>query len=458
MRTWMLVVAAIALTAVAAVGFTSLRSGVPVEAAAAARGPIREYIDEEGKTRLSETYLVTMPYDGRIEPIELIEGTAVTKGQVVAKITPIDIELQLAEAQAIVDRLKASLKENDDISVEGTALAQTLSMVESVDRTVDAAAARLKSGQAKLDFAEKQLTRARRLQTTGAQTEQQVDEAEVNQVEGSVQFQQDNLVLRSTEAMRAAMALMPTMVRQYIQRKVLTHAVLAQQLAEAEVHMREVEKNAKLGAMTSPVDGVVLERDVSNERQVSAGTVLLRIGRWEDLEIEADVLSQDVVRVKPGQSVEVHGPTIGATPARAEVMRIFPAGFTKTSSLGVEQQRVKVVMKFAADDLQRLREQNGIGVHYRVRVRIFTAAAENSLVIPRSALFRGAKNDWRVFAIRNGRAHLQPVKVGLSNDDTAEILAGLSENEQVILAPETNLTEGVAVEAIPTEVVADEEG
>jgi HlyD family secretion protein len=456
MRTWMLVVAAVLLVAAAAAGFTSLRSGVPVEAAAAARGPIREYIDEEGKTRLAETYLVTMPYDGRIEPIELIEGTKVTKGQVVAKITPIDIELQLAEAQAIVDRLKASIKENDDVSVEGTALTQTLSMVESVDRTVEAAEARLKSGQAKLDFAEKQLTRAKRLQTSGAQTEQQVDEAELNQVEGSVQYQQDNLVLRSTEAMRAAMALMPTMVRQYIQRKVLTHAVLAQQLAEAEVHMREVQKNAKLGEMTSPVDGVVLERDVTNERQVAAGTVLLRIGRWEDLEIEADVLSQDVVRVKPGQAVEIHGPTIGATPAKAEVIRIFPAGFTKTSSLGVEQQRVKVVMKFAADDLARLREQNDIGVHYRVRTRIFTATADNALTIPRSALFRGAKNDWRVFAVRGGRAHLQPVKVGLSNDDEAEILAGLSESEPVILAPETNLTEGAAVQVIQREEPAGE--
>lgn len=451
MRTWMLVVVAVALAAAAAVGFTSLRSGVPVEAAVAARGAIREYIDEEGKTRLAETYLVTMPYDGRIEPIELIEGTIVTKGQVVAKIAPIDIELQLAEAQAVVDRLKASIKENDDVTVEGTALQQTISMVESVDRTVEAAAARVKSGQAKLDFAEKQLARTRRLQATGAQTEQQLDEAEVNQVESSVQYQQDNLVLRATEAMRAAMSLTPTMVRQYIQRKELTHAVLAQQLAEAEVNMREVEKNAQLGSMVSPVDGVILERAISNERQVAAGTVLLRIGRWEDLEIEADVLSQDVVRVKPGQTVEIDGPTIGTTPAKAEVTRIFPAGFTKTSSLGVEQQRVKVIMKFAEGDLKRLREQNDIGVHYRVRVRIFTAEATGGLVIPRSALFRGANNDWRLFVIRDGRAHLQAVKVGLSNDDAAQITSGLSENEQVILAPETNLQEGQAVEVIQTE-------
>ena len=136
------------------------------------------------------------------------------------------------------------------------------------------------------------------------------------------------------------------------------------------------------------------------------------------------MLSQDVVRVKPGQKVEIHGPTIGPQPAQAEVTRIFPAGFTKTSSLGVEQQRVKVIMRFAPEDWQRLRAENDLGVDYRVRVRIFTADEPQALVIPRSALFRGANNDWQVFVIRDGRAHLQPVKIGLSNDDRGRSSAG----------------------------------
>jgi HlyD family secretion protein len=451
MRTWILVAAALAFVLVAALGYTSLSSGTPVEAVAARRSPIREYVDEEGKTRLAETYLVTMPYDGRIEPIELVEGTPVTKGQVVAHVAPVDIELKKATAQAVIDRLKASIKENDDTSVESTGLQQTLSMVDSIDRMVEAAAARVKSGEAKLGYSEKNLARVQQLSKTGAKTQDDLDQARVQQVESSVNYQQDVLVLRSAEAMRAAMSLLPTMVRQYIQRKVLTHDVLQQQLAEADVQMRDVEEDARRGNMTSPVDGVVLERGVTNERQVSVGTVLLRIGRWEDLEIEADVLSTDVVRVKPGQHVEVHGPAIGPEPAGAQVTRIYPAGFTKTSSLGVEQQRVKVIAKFAPDDLRRLREQNALGVHYRVRVRIYTAESSGALVIPRSALFRGSKNDWRVFVIRGGRAHLQAVKVGLSNDEVAEITGGLAENDQVILAPETNLAEGQAVRVIDTD-------
>ncbi len=215
--------------------------------------------------------------------------------------------------------------------------------------------------------------------------------------------------------------------------------------------MREIERNEQLGAMASPIDGVILERAISDERQVATGTVLLSIGRWEDLEIEADVLSQDVVRVKPGQHVEVRGAAVGDHPAQAKVTRIFPAGFTKVSSLGVEQQRVKVIMKFLPEDLSRLRETVGLGVGYRLRVRIFTAEAADALVIPRAALFRGAKNDWRVFAVRDGRARLQAVQVGLSNDEQAQIVEGLSENDRVILAPETNLAEGQRVQVIDIE-------
>jgi len=435
----------------AGLGYSLWNSGVPVEAALVTRAPVREYVDEEGKTRLAETYLITMPYDGRIEPIELVEGAVVTKGQVVARIKPLDIELNKAMAESSVKRLKASIRENDDASVESTALTQTISLVESFDRMVEAAGTRVKSGQAKLEYAEKSLSRRQNLTTTSAGTQEELDRARVQHAESSAEYQQDVLTLRAAEAMRAATALLPTAVRQYIQRKVLTHDVLVEQLAEAEVVMREAEKNEKLGAMASPVDGVVLERAVSNERQLSAGTTLVRIGRWEDLEIEADVLSQDVVRVKAGQQVEVHGAAIGPRAAAAQVLRIFPAGFTKVSSLGVEQQRVKVIMKFSPDDWQRLRAENELGVDYRVRVRIYTADAPQALAIPRSALFRGANNDWQVFSVRNGRAHLQGVKIGLANDDRVEITGGLAAGDQVILAPETNLTEGQRVRVLATE-------
>ncbi len=174
-----------------------------------------------------------------------------------------------------------------------------------------------------------------------------------------------------------------------------------------------------------------------------------------DVAADAGVLAGSIYyhfESKDALFVAVHGAAIGPRTAKAQVTRIFPAGFTKVSSLGVEQQRVKVIMKFEPEDWQRLRDENDLGVEYRVRVRIYTAASSGALVIPRSALFRGAKNDWRVFSVRGGRAHLQAVKIGLANDEWAEITAGLDENDQVILAPETNLGEGQRVRVLATDL------
>ena len=132
----------------------------------------------------------------------------------------------------------------------------------------------------------------------------------------------------------------------------------------------------------------------------------------------------------------------GAEPAAARVARIYPAGFTKVSSLGVEQQRVKVILTFDVDVLDRLRAQRNLGADYRVRVRVYTAEKENALVVPRSAMFRAADGGWRVFVAKGARARVQPIQVGLTNDESAEVVEGLTEGDVVILAPETNLADG----------------
>ena len=106
----------------------------------------------------------------------------------------------------------------------------------------------------------------------------------------------------------------------------------------------------------------MLERYVTDERFLGAGERLLEIGRLEDLEVEADLLSVDVVNAKVGDSVEIYGPAVGAKPAKGTVSKVYPAGFTKVSSLGVEQQRVKVVVAIDPEDLQRLAEQRGVQV------------------------------------------------------------------------------------------------
>jgi HlyD family secretion protein len=421
-------------------------SRVAVETADAKLGSIREFVDEQAKTRLPQTYLITMPITGRIEAISLVEGMRVEKAQIVAQIVPRDLDLAVREAAAVVGRLDASIAENADVNVEETAYRQALEFVKSTAAAVQAAAERMTSGKAKLDYATRELGRVRQLATTGARTRDDLEQAILSQVQSDVDYKQDQLVHAAMIAVGAATDLLPTMVRQYIGRKKLGGDVLEKQRAEAKARLEQILQDQQRGTMRSPVSGVVLDRLISNERYLSAGTTLLEIGRLEDLEVEADVLSLDVVAAKVGDPVEIYGPAIGLPPARGVVARIYPAGFTKLSSLGVEQQRVKVIVRIAEGELKRLLTDRRLGVGYRVRVRVFTADKSRALLIPRSALFRAADNSWQVFVVRDDRARLQTVEVGLMNDEQVEIAKGLAENEPVILAPESSLSDGARVE------------
>jgi HlyD family secretion protein len=458
-KTWIILAGIVVCAIVVWLVVQNLSSGVPVEVARATEGPIEKFVDERGMTRLPEMYLITMPTSGRIEAITLKEGSVVERGKPVARIVPLDLKLNVEEATAAVERLDAAIRENAEKNVEETALLQARQFVTSMRETVKAAWERVEAGKAEFDYAEKNLGRVAPLARSGAKTQDELDQAILLKVQSGADFRQDQLVHSAMAALQAATDLMPTMVEQYIFNKSLAEAVLVKQKAEAAAQLRRIQEDQRRGMMNSPVGGVVLNRFVSNERFLAAGTSLLEIGRLEDLEVEADILSLDVVGAKEGSPVLIYGPAIGDPPPRdtdpagtvrqgvaGTVRRIYPAGFTKISSLGVEQQRVKVIIHIDPADLQWLRAERNLGVGYRVRVRITTARKDKALVIPRSALFRGTGSRWQVFTVRDGRATIQDVKVGLLNDRLAEVTDGLSPGDVVILAPESNLADGRRVE------------
>jgi HlyD family secretion protein len=423
----------------------SMSGGVPVETAVVQRGEIRQFVDERGTTRLPETHLITMPFAGRIEKITLEVGDQVGTQNPVARVVPSDLQNEVDEAKAVVARLEASLAENADKQTEQLTLEQTLKMVDAVIDTVKTAEARTRASISRANFAEDFLAKMRRLQAQGARSDEDVDRAEVANVEAGVDVEEDRLTVSMYKSVLAATQIMPELVKQYMADQDLSGAVLEKEKAEAEARLRQVETRQQRGSMFSPVAGVVLAKPIENERFIDGGEVLLEIGELSRLEIEAEVLSQDVVDVKEGQEVEVYGPAVGARLGegiRATVHKIYPAGFTKVSSLGVEEQRVNVIIRWSPEVLKQLLEEQHLGVDYRVRVRIFTASAANALLVPRSAVFRAADSKWQLFVVRSGRARRVNVDVGLMNDEQVEILAGVDENERVVLAPDSMLADG----------------
>ncbi len=365
-------------------------ASVPVDTAAVARGTIRVTVDEEGETRVRHRFLVSAPVAGRVLRIDLEPGDPVTRDTVVATFLPaaafpLDARSR-AEAEAQAAAARAEL---------GAAQAQ---------RGRAQAAVRLARSELgrHLALAEQQLV------------SRQVLEARETEARAS------------EEALRAADFAVASARHQL-------------DMAAARLLPAGATGAARPLAIQAPLDGIVFKRLRESEAVGAAGEPLLEMGDPRGLEIVSDLLSPDAVRVRPGAPVllEHWG---GAQPIKARVRRVEPSGFMKISALGVEEQRVNVVMDF--DD--PLEAWSSLGDGYRVEVRIVIAEAENALQVPTSSLFRSGQ-DWAVFAVEGRRTALRKVVVGHRNETHAEVVSGLGEGESVVLHPSDALRDGSRV-------------
>jgi HlyD family secretion protein len=363
---------------------------VPVEVAALARGPLVVTIDEEGMTRIRDKFVVSSPVAGRVLRIELEPGDAVKGGQVIARVraeTPPLLDSRTrAEAQAAIESARAALgRVRADVERARATLAQ----------------------------ARRELARVQELAQSGLTTRQEVEarEAETRVAEESANA--------AAFAVRAAEAELRR-----------TEARLAPTAPEAA---------GRVVTVTAPVDGVVLKRIRESESVVPAGDPLVEIGNPRQIEIVADLLSTDAVRVKPGSRalIEQWG---GDKPMGARVRRVEPSGFTKISALGVEEQRVNVVLDF----VDPAAASAVLGDAFRVEVRVVTWEAEDVLKLPTAALFRQGEA-WAVYVVDNGRARRTLVTLGHQTGQEAEVASGVSEGARVVLHPGDTLADGARV-------------
>jgi len=365
---------------------------MPVDAAAVARGAIVVTVDEEGQTRVHDRYVVSAPVGGRVLRIELEPGDPVKDGDVVARVRPempalLDPRAR-AEAQAAVDSAQAVL---------GRARADEQRARTTLKRT------------------ESDRERTKQLRAAGLATAQELELAEAD-------------AAAAAEAARAA-----------------AYAVRAAtaDLERAQVRLQPPASgpsSTRAVEVRAPADGVILRRLRESETVVPAGEPLLEIGDPNRLEIVSDLLSTDAVRVKPGARAMIDQWGGGRT-LDAKVRLVEPSGFTKISALGVEEQRVNVILDF----VDPARAWAALGDGYRVEVRVVVAERADALQIPTSALFRQGQR-WAVYVIENGRARVRQVEIGLQTGIEAEVTKGLSQGERVIVHPGDTLTDGARVE------------
>ena len=444
---WIIPGAVIAVV-IAIYAYTETQSGMPVRTAPVGKGDIRAWVEDRAMTSLPLVHKITMPQDGRILPITLEAGQTVSKGEVVAQMDLADLRSALDLADAQVKRIEAQIAVNAYDKIENTALLESEKMIKALNATGKASNELVRTNLAELEYAKWLLEMEETLVKQRASSKVKLQRAQRDYGQAESQVASSRFMSSATWAIAAVMELLPRYVKEFLGRKHLERDVLKQGLAGARAEREMAARRLARATMESPVDGIVLRRLVKNEAYLQAGTLLLEIGDMDELQVTANILSQDVVTIRPGNSVDIYGPSIGDSPIRGTVSKIRPAGFTKVSSLGVDQQRVPVVISFDHDALESLKQKGRhLGLAFRVRARIYTAENKDVLTVPRTALFRGGGDQWQVFTVKGGKAVLVSVTLGIINDREAEVQSGLGRGDIVIVAPPKALRNGDRVTA-----------
>ncbi len=439
MKTRWLIVALIVLVVVVGGVWWATRPDAEVQVIQPRIATIRAYVEEQAVTELPHDHLISMPINGWLQRIELREGDPVAQDQVIARLETDDLEDRVHQAEQRIAVLETKLRQIADNRLEDNALIETRATVKALDDTVKAAEAKLEAARAVLDFTKSEADRLKGLVELDAASVRELHAAETEWRKARAAYQGDLLELAALKTLNQISYIGPKFIEDYIDRKSFQRETEEKRLAEAQADLEIARRNLSRAEIRSPIDGIVLTRHQTRRQFLAAGTPLLTIGRLADLEVTADVLTQRATRISPDDPVAIFGEAVGDEPVSGAVTRVYPAGFTKISSLGVEQQRVKVAIK--------LHERPAaLGVGFRVRVRIFYDEAADALTLPRTALFRGAGGQWQVMTVNGGVTALCPVEVGLTNDDLAQITAGLSRDTLVVAHPAREIVAGMRVE------------
>lgn len=423
--------------ALALVAMTGCQSGPKLETVTPKRGTISESFREPAKTRLAKIYPVTLPVAARIHRIELEPGDAVKKGKSLVTFDLEPFKQDVVEAQGSVSELESRIRVKDDNRLENTALKYIKQAIEAVEKALQAADQQVKAEKARTERAEKRRQRLDKAFTANAVSRSEVDDARLRYDTANIEWRKQIFYREALNAYYVAVQLGPQYINEYLGQKKLERGTLVEQLNQAKARLARAQHNLKLADVRSPIYGVVLARHEQGDRTLPAGQPLLVIGNLDQLEVVAEVLSQDALRVKPGAQVMLE-PGAGMKELKGEVKRVEPQGFTKLSSLGVEQQRVKVIVA-----LKEKRE--GLGVGYRLHARFSMDDKSNALIVPRFSVLQAPDESFYVFRVVDGRLARTPVQVGLRNDLNMEIIQGLKESEVIIRTPDAKMKDGQKV-------------
>lgn len=359
------------------------------------RGDLRISISEEARTRVRDVYILSAPVTGYLRRIEAQVGDPVFHSKtVVASIEPIDPAFldPRTEAQARVE-------------------------VEAAKSSTEIARASVEQAQAELEFAQAELVRMRDLRSNNSVSQRELDNAQ-----------------RDYKTRRAALSTAQASLQMSLFELERAKAVLMSPATSTLNH-----GTCECVNILAPIDGRILKVLNESEGVVSAGAALVEIGNPKNLEIVVELLSFDAVKTKPGQNVLITN-WGGDYSLIGKVSLVEPIGFKKISALGIEEQRVNVIIDLQSD----FSEWQRLGHGYQLDVDILLLESKNVLTVPITALFREQKK-WAIYAVVDDKVEKRHLTLGNMNHFFAEVVSGLEENETYVLHPNDQIESGIRV-------------
>lgn len=370
---------------------------MPVDIGKVERGPMIVTIDEEGRTRVHDAYVVSTPVAGRLLRVDAEPGDSVVGGEsIVAVMLP-----------------------NNPSALDVRSKAQARAKVDAAEAALNLTNAELNRVIADKKLADSQLKRTSRLAATNLESQASLDRAmrEAHATEAALQSAKAAIAERQAELVNARALLITFRNRE---------SADAESTETIDIH--------------APITGLVLRVIQESEATLPVGAPVMEIGNIDtDLEVLVELLSSDAVQISPGDKVIFKG-WGGSNVLNGMVERVDPWGFTKVSALGVEEQRVNTIIRFT--DSPEARKALGHG--FRIEVQIIVWEDKDALIVPSSALFRDGGR-WSVFVVASNAATLRQIKVGQNNGIEAQVLGGLEPGERVVLYPSSELTDGIKV-------------
>ena len=365
---------AAAAVVVIAIGLSLVPDRIAADLAKADRGDVRVEVVDEGRTRMHDIYIISAPITGRVLRVEVEPGDEVAAGAVVAR---------MSRAAA------GFLDTRSDLQARAG---------------VTATEAQLRSAQAELDLAEREHKRNTELVAANLISKAAADQSEARR-----------------DAARAA-----------------RDAARAEVQRARSALLDPARMASGVVNVTSPSAGRVLRVPQESEAVITTGTPIVEVGDPQHVEIIAEFLSQDAVRMKSGAAAQIEN--WGGPPLPAVVDRVEPVAHTKISALGVEEQRTNVILQFQNMPTDQLQAHD-----FRVDVRVVVREAKNAVRVPLGALFRRG-DGWSLYKVVDGRAKLTDVQVAEADPHFRAITAGINEGDEVIVFPGSSIADDVRIE------------